>query len=108
MWTRDSTKEWIAQVELRLEDINYYIERTVDWCGNNGVYSERLTFICLVLTVVWVAYMRQESVTKHEIFEILGVSDLTLIDDEILELGKIYRNMDHSEMLEEILSNHLY
>jgi hypothetical protein len=32
IWSRDDTKEWVIQLEHRLEDIDYYLKKTVDWC----------------------------------------------------------------------------
>lgn len=108
MWTRTSTRDWIAQLELRIEDIQYYIERTVDWCGNNGVYDDESIFICLVMTVVWVVDMRQETITKAEVFEILGIKELEICEEATYELASQFQNLDHSEMLTKVLSNHLY
>ena len=108
MWTRTSTRDWITQLELRIEDIQYYIERTVDWCGDNGVYGDESIFICLVMTVVWVVDMRQETITKAEVFEILGIKELEICEEDTYELASQFQNLDHSEMLTTVLSNHLY
>ena len=108
MWSRDSTRDYLTQIELRIEDINYYIDRTIDWCGDHGIYGDESVFICLMMTVVWVSYMRQETITKNEVMEILGISDAEISEEIIYELGEQFKNLDHTEMLTKVLSDHLY
>lgn len=31
-WTREDTHKWVIQLENRLEDIGYYLKRTLEWC----------------------------------------------------------------------------
>jgi hypothetical protein len=53
VWDRKATRDWIAQLEHRIEDIRYYMERTIHWCEANGVYSDRTVFACIIMTSVW-------------------------------------------------------
>ena len=43
-WSRDDTKEWIVQLENRIEDIDYYLNRTVEWCETNGVWDNEKVY----------------------------------------------------------------
>jgi hypothetical protein len=61
-----------------------------------------------MMTVVWVSYMRQETITKNEVMEILGINDVEISEEIIYELGEQFKNLDHTEMLTKVLSNHLY
>lgn len=49
-WSREDTKSWIAQLEHRIEDIEYYLKKTVQWCEQNEVYDDKLIFVCLIMT----------------------------------------------------------
>ncbi len=102
-WTRDNTREWIAQLELRVEDIDYYLNHTVRWCEDHEVYDDRLVFACALMTTLWVAWQRQESISRREIFEVLGVVDWHKVEEEEVELGPKYQNMYIDEILEAIL-----
>lgn len=104
-WSRDDTKSWIAQLEHRIEDIEYYLKKTVQWCEQNEVYDDRLIFVCLIMTASWVSYMRQEPLSKQEIFEILGVDGWENIEDAIFEFNGDYDFMEHEELLEMIVSS---
>lgn len=99
MWTRQDTKHWIAQLEHRLEDIDYYLRKTIAWCEDNEIYSDRIVFACSVMTAVWVSHMRGEPISKLEMFEILGIKDLDQIDDCVFEFNSEYEDLDHEELL---------
>ena len=55
VWDRKATRDWIAQLEHRIEDIEYYLRKTVEWCEANDVCSDRSVFACMVMTAVWLA-----------------------------------------------------
>lgn len=100
MWDRQSTRDWIAQLEHRLEDIGYYLQETIKWCERNDVYDDRTVFACTVMTAVWVSHMREEPISKQELFEILGVKDWDTIEDAVYEFNSEYANYEHEELLE--------
>lgn len=103
-WTRDDTRHWIAQLENRIEDIDYYLNETVKWCEANDIYSDRIVFACAMMTVIWVSHMRHEPITKYEILEIIGVEDYTEVEDEECMLGKEYHEMFLDELLERVVN----
>lgn len=98
-WTRDDTKEWIAQLEHRVEDIDFYLKRTLEWCQENEVYSDKIVFVCNIMAIVWVCYQRNEPISKHEIFEILGIADWELADDAVFEFNPKYQDLELEELL---------
>jgi len=98
-WSRNDTKEWISQVETRIEDMDYYLKRTVEWCEINGIYDDRKVFICNFLTCIWVSHMRNETISYKELLELLGLGELEGIEDKIYDLGPKFKDLDHEEML---------
>jgi hypothetical protein len=99
-WLREDTKEWIAQVEHRIEDIDYYLKRTLEWCEINDVYRDEQVFMCSFLTCIWVCRMRNEQVSYNELLEILGLESHTVPDtDKLYDLGPMLENLDHEEIL---------
>ncbi len=105
MWTRDQTKEWISQLENRLEDIDYYLNQTVSWCEDRGVYNDQAVFACAVITVIWVSHMRHEPLSKREVLEIVGVIDYYNAEDMTYELGEEFQNYELEELLEMVAEN---
>jgi hypothetical protein len=105
VWNRQSTKDWIAQLEHRIEDIEYYLRKTVEWCEDNGVYSEQTIFACTVMTAVWVSHLRNEPISKRELFEILGIVGWDQIEDAIYEFNPEYAHLEHDELLEMVASS---
>lgn len=104
-WTRDDTKEWISQLENRIEDIHFYLNRTLEWCEENQIYSDKIIFVCNVMTIVWVSHCRNEPVSKYELFEILGIKDWQQVDDAILEFNPIYQDMELEDLLRYVVSS---
>lgn len=98
-WSRDDTKEWVAQLENRIDDIEFYLKRTVEWCEENEVYSEKAIFICSVMAIIWVCHLRNEPISKHEIFEILGVKNWQDIEDEVFQFNPAYEDMELEQLL---------
>lgn len=98
-WTRDNTIEWLHQIENRIEDIEYYLRRTIEWCEIHDVREDETAFACAMMTLVWVAYQRGEDLSKREALEILQMSGWEDVADEIFELGPMYRVMDLEELL---------
>jgi hypothetical protein len=105
MWTREQTQEWIAQVELRIGDMNYYLSRMVEWCELNGIWSDDKVTACSIVTVIWVSHMRGEPVSRREIFEILGHPDWEEFDDAEYYLNASVLNKDLEELLEEAVQS---
>lgn len=102
-WSRNDTKEWIVQLEHRIDDIEYYLDRTLKWCEEYGVDDERVIFLCSFLTCVWVSTMRGEPITFIELMEILGVEGLHQDEEKIYELSGTWAELDHIELLEKAL-----
>lgn len=106
-WTRDDTKDWIHQVENRIEDLQYYIDRTFQWCKDNEVYSEKLILILNFMTCIWVSHMRQEPISFVELLEFLDLNQLAdQGQDKIYELSPILSNVDHDELLEILVKDY--
>ena len=101
-WSREDTQYWIAQLENRIEDIDYYLNRTIEWCENNGIWDQEKIFSLAFVTVIWVAYMRSEEVSRQEIYELLGIEDYYNAEDHVMELGDQLANMDYEEMLQKV------
>lgn len=103
-WSREDTQYWIAQLENRIEDIDYYLNRTVAWCEDNGIWSNEKVFMLSFVTVLWVCHMRDENVSRHEIYEMLGIEDFQDTEDKVIELGSKLSNLDWEEMLQKVLN----
>ncbi len=99
-WDRNSTKAWIVQLENRLEDLDYYLNRTVQWCENNGIWDNEKVFSLGFVTVLWVCHMRSEEVSRQEIYELLGIEDWQEAEDCVVELGNQLSVLDYEEMLD--------
>jgi hypothetical protein len=104
-WTREDTQHWISQLEHRIEDIDYYLHQTVEWCEENNVYHEQAVFTCAVMTVIWVSHMRGEDLSKREVLEIVGVKDWYNAEDAIYSLGTEFQGLELEELLE-LVSSH--
>jgi hypothetical protein len=104
VWTRQQTQEWITQLEHRVEDIDYYLKRTVEWCENNGVWSDDHVFLLSFMTVIWVSHMRLEPISKKEIFELLGIAQWENTEDFEYSLSPEVQQMDFEEMLEHLVT----
>ena len=99
-WTRDDTREWIAQLEDRINDISEYLDKTLEWCENNYIRDERIVFICSFLTCIWVSQLSDEPITYVELMEMLGVPDPEPDEEKLYELGDQFLNLTHRELLE--------
>jgi hypothetical protein len=102
-WTRDDTKEWITQLEHRIEDIDYYLNRTMEWCEDYGIDNSKVIFMCNFITCVWVSYMRNEPITFIELMEILGVENWEAGEEKIYELDNRWGELDHYDLLEQVV-----
>ena len=102
MWTRDSTKDWLFHIQSRLTDFEFYLKETADWCETHAVFNDAAVFMCYVMTLIWVSHMREESLTKNEVFEILGF-DQYEYDNSVYELGSEFYHLDHHSMLSKVV-----
>lgn len=104
MWSREHTKEWLIQIGSRLEDFEYYLKQTTDWCELHGIWNDAAIFMCCVMTLVWVSYQRNEPLSKTEVFEILGF-DQNSFGNDMYELGKEFQDLDHESLLYRVIKN---
>lgn len=99
-WSREDTRDWISQLENRLEDIDYYLDQTVKWCESQFIHDDRQVFVCSFLTCIWVCHMRNESISYIELLEILGIDNINVThDDRIYEIGDEFKDIDYEELL---------
>jgi hypothetical protein len=99
-WTRDDTRYWIEQVENRVDDIDFYLQRTTEWCEDRDIYDNLIVISCMIVTVLWVTEMRQESISKREIYELIGIRDWYNAPEEAFALSDQYKELDIDELLE--------
>jgi hypothetical protein len=104
-WLRHDTQEWVTQLENRLEDIDYYLNRTVAWCEDRGITDDRTLMSCAFITCIWVSHMREEPITYSELLEFIGLAHLEVGDDKIYDLGSTLSRLDHEEVLQLVAGN---
>lgn len=102
-WSREHTQHWITQLEHRIEDIDYYLKQTVSWCEDREIYNDQAVFSCAVMTVVWVSHMRNEPLSKREVFEIIGIADYHTAEDAEYGLNERFHGMELEELLEMVV-----
>lgn len=103
IWTRSDTKEWIHQLENRIEDIDYYLKKTIEWCEEREIHDDRSVLILNFITVIWVSWMRNEPISYVELMDILGLPHMVVGDDRLYSLGEKFYDLDHEQMLEIVL-----
>lgn len=99
-WSREDTKDWITQVQLRLEDINFYLAETVRYCESRGITDNTQVLVLSIMTCIWVSSMRNEPITLSEVADILGLEDLSLVSDKTYHLGAKLCLLDFEQMLD--------
>ena len=99
-WSRTDTQDWLNQVTNRIEDIDYYLGRTVEYCEANGIWDDIKVFSISFIVVIWVCHMRGEEVTRQEILEILGFEHWQNAEDGIMSIGKHLVDKDFEEILQ--------
>jgi hypothetical protein len=104
-WSRENTKDWIHNVENRLEDFDYYLKRAVEWCENNGVWEDKRILMCCLVTCIWVSSMRDETVSFQEIVELVGLDGFEeSLADKVYDTCKEFQHLEHEEILEILIS----
>jgi hypothetical protein len=99
-WTRTDTQDWLNQISNRIEDIDYYLSRTVDYCEEHGIWDDIKVFSISFIVIIWVCHMREEEVTRREILEILGFEHWASAEDNVMSLGKHLEGKDFEEILQ--------
>lgn len=104
-WTRENTQDWINKLESRLEDIDYYLRRTVEWCEENQIYDDEKVMSCAFITCIWVSHMRDEPISFNELVSFLGIEGSGPEDDKMYSIGPLFKDMDHEEILNLLVGN---
>lgn len=97
-WSRDNTREWINQLQNRVEDIHYYLAETIKYCEKNAIFDNKDVLILSIMTCVWVVGMRNETISLSEMIEILNL-DMPITDDKIFDMGRQMEGLDFEQML---------
>lgn len=98
-WSRENTKEWIAQLEDRIEDIEHYLNKAILWCDQREIDDERTVFMCCFLTCIWVSQLRCEEITYIELMEMLGTEALHSNEEKFYQLDDSFLDLTHNELL---------
>lgn len=97
-WSRENTRDWITQIENRLEDIHYYLNETIKYCEKHHILDNNDVLIMSIMTCLWVASMRNERMSLSELIEILNL-DIPITTDKIFDLGEALNDVDFEQML---------
>jgi hypothetical protein len=98
-WSREDTRAYFAQLEDRIEDITHYVDKTSEWCEDNYIDNDRIIFMCMFLTAIWVSQLRCEPISYMELMEMLGVKDIPEDEEKFYELDDTYADLTHKELL---------
>jgi hypothetical protein len=104
-WLRENTQDWINKLESRLEDIDHYLRRTVEWCEDNQIYDDEKVMSCAFITCIWVSHMRDEPISFSELVSFLGIEGSGTEDDKMYDLGPAFKDMDLEEILNLLAGN---
>ena len=104
-WTRADTKHWITQLEHRIADFEYYRAKTTEWCKQQEVYSERVVLMCHIMALVWVSHLRNEQISRQELFELLGIENWEDVEEAVFEFNPKYELLTLEELLEAIVDS---
>lgn len=102
-WSRDDTRDWIAQIEDRIDDIDHYLSKTIAWCEDNYIYDDRDVFTASFLTCIWVSQLRCETISYIELMEMLGVEEVESEEEKLYELDVEYLDLTHDELLARVM-----
>lgn len=104
-WARTDTQDWIHSLESRIEDIDYYLKRTTEWCERNGIWENSRILMCCLITCIWVSSMRNEHISFQEIVEFMGINDLVESGvDKVYDVCEEFRHLDHEDILELLIT----
>jgi len=98
-WSREDTRAYFAQLEDRIEDITHYVDKTSEWCEENYIDDDRVIFMCMFITAIWVSQLRCEPISYVELMEVLGVKDIPEDEEKFYELDDTYADLTHKELL---------
>jgi hypothetical protein len=102
-WSRQDTQLWISHLENRIEDIDYYLTKTLEWCTYNEVESNDKVFTCCAMIVIWVSHMRGEPISRRELLEYLKVADWYTAEDAEYSLDPVLLELDFEQVLDNVL-----
>jgi len=102
-WTRKDTQIWINQLENRIEDINFYVNHTLHWCDEHYVTDEQPLTACIMVTILWVCMMREETISRREVMELLGIGNWDEVEDFEYMLDDRFKDMELDDVLDEVL-----
>lgn len=98
-WSRDNTKDWIMQIELRLEDIHFYLNQTAAYCDQYQIYKNSEVLTLSIMTCIWVSAMRDEKISLSEVIDILNL-DMEIHSDKTYDLNSDMASLDFEDMLD--------
>ena len=92
-------------VDIEHEDLQGKIWVNTKEIPKNGIDDDRVSFMCMFLTCIWVSQLRDEDITYVELMEMLGIEDLAPGAEKFYELDNKYLNLTHIELLEEAVTH---
>lgn len=98
-WSRNNTKDWISQIETRIEDFNFYLSETTRYCDQHAIFDDKDVLAMSIMTCIWVASMRNEKISLSEVIDILNL-EMDLVSDKTYDLTEEMSQLDFEQMLE--------
>lgn len=99
-------KDYIESIRNRLTDFQYALIEAEIWFYENEIFSDRLKTVCNIMTVVWAAHQRGETISKQEVFDILNLGEIPDEEEVIYSLREDFHNLDFVQMLQRTVKDY--
>lgn len=102
-WGINDTRDWIVQVQMRLEDMDFYLKETIRYCETRGIIDNVQVLVLSIMTCIWVSTMRNEPISICEVADILGLDNLSNLADKTYTANDHLSLLDFEQMLDMIV-----
>ena len=96
------TKRYLEQIGARVKSYHNAMTRAKEYVLENAIYDQSVIMNCIIMSLLWVAAVRNEELSEDELFTFLNLEP-DLAEDKTLKLADPMRDWSLEEVLDYVV-----
>ena len=99
------TRRYLDQIGSRIKAYYNAMNRAKDFIFENEIYDNSLAMECIVMSLLWVAAVRDEKLSEEELFMFLNL-ETELADNKTINIADSMKDWALEEVLRYVVDNY--
>jgi len=99
------TRRYLDQIGARVRSYHNAMTRAKEFVLENAIYDQSVIMNCIIMSLLWVAAVRNEELSEDELFTYLNL-EADLAEDKVIALAEPMKEWSLEEVLDYVVKTY--